>query len=209
MRQEELPMFITFEGGEGSGKTTVISKVAEKLKEHGHEVLVTREPGSTKLGEHVRDCLLNPDIGFTFGSRAELLLYLASRVQHIDEVIRPAFSEGKVVLCDRFNDSSVAYQGGGRGLGIENVQQLCDLACGGLTPDLTFFLDLDPEVGMSRIERSKDRLEGEKVEFHQKVRDTYHQLAKLHPRIHVINASKPQEEVYLEVLDILDRYLTN
>ena len=196
-------MFITFEGGEGSGKTTLINKVAKALKAEGREVLVTREPGGTKLGEHIRNCLLNPDFGIAFGPKAELMLFLAARVQHIEEVIAPALAKGAIVLCDRFNDSSVAYQGGGRGLGIEWVQTVCNGVCG-LIPDVTFFLDLDPEVGMSRLRRPKDRLEEESAVFHQKVRAAFQRLAKDCPaRVHLIDANRSVKEVFSEVLDMI------
>jgi dTMP kinase len=197
-------MFITFEGGEGSGKTTVIKKLAAKLTARGYEVVVTREPGGSKLGEHIRDCVLNPDFGIAFGDKAELMLFLAARAQHIEEVIKPALSKGKIVLCDRFNDSSVAYQGGGRGLGIDKVQQICDLICDSFTPDLTFFLDLDPKTGMSRIRRAKDRMEEESLAFHQKVRKAFQQLAKQNPnRIHIIDADQSGHAVFSEVLHFL------
>ena len=201
-------MFITFEGGEGSGKTTQIEKLSQELQNRGLQVITTREPGGTKLGEHVRDCLLNPDFGISFGPRAELMLYLASRVQNLEDMIRPAIAEGKIVLCDRFNDSSIAYQGGARDLGIDHVEQLCELACNGFGPDITFFLDIDPEVGMSRLEREHDRLEGEGLAFHKKVRESFHQIAKQHPeRIHLIDAELPQEEVFSHILKAVDSVL--
>ena len=201
-------MFITFEGGEGSGKTTQIEKLSRELQSRGLQFITTREPGGTKLGEHVRDCLLNPDFGISFGARAELMLYLASRVQNLEEVIRPAITEGKIVLCDRFNDSSVAYQGGGRELGVENVQRLCELACNGYEPDLTFFLDIDPEEGMSRLNRERDRLEDESIAFHKKVRETFHHIAHDNPeRVHLIDAGQPQETVFLQILQAVETVL--
>lgn len=201
-------MFITFEGGEGSGKTTQIEKLSRELQNRGLKFITTREPGGTQLGEHVRDCLLNPDFGISFGPRAELMLYLASRVQNLEEVILPAITEGKIVLCDRFNDSSVAYQGGGRELGIENVQRLCELACDGYEPDLTFFLDIDPEEGMNRLNRERDRLEDESITFHKKVRESFHQIAQKNPeRVRLIDAGQPQETVFLQIIQAVETVL--
>lgn len=197
-------MFITFEGGEGAGKTTQIKKLGDALESRGLQVVATREPGGTKLGEHIRGCLLNPEFGIPFGARAELMLFLSSRVQHLEEVILPALAEGKIVLCDRFNDSSVAYQGGGRELGIEEVELLCTLACGGIEPDLTFFLDLEPEEGMQRLRRKKDRLEDAGAFFHERVRSAFQEIALKHPaRVHQIDARRPLNSVHSEIWQIV------
>lgn len=197
-------MFITVEGGEASGKTTLIQKIAEHLEANGKQVLITREPGGTPFGEAVRQILLDPDLSFTFGSRAEMLLFLAARVQHIEEVVQPALSKGKTVLCDRFNDSTIAYQGGARGLGVDHVEQLCLEACQGFHPDLTFFLDINPEKAFQRMKGAKDRLEGEAFDFHHKVRSAFHALKAKHPeRIHVINADQPPEAVFRDALKII------
>lgn len=197
-------MFVTFEGGEGAGKSTLIKGVIEALTSQGLEVLSTREPGGTLLGEFIREALLNGNASYQIDPKAELLLFLASRVQHLEEVIKPALKAGKVVLCDRFNDSSAAYQGNGRGLGIDAVEELCNLACDHIVPDLTFYLDLDPNKGFSRIVREKDRMEGEGLSFHEKVREGFLQLKKRHPkRIHVIDASQNPEKVLQETLVIL------
>jgi len=201
-------MFITFEGGEGSGKTTQIESLKNELETKGHQVITTREPGGTSLGEHIRNCLLNPDFGITFGYDAELMLFLASRVQHIDEVIRPALSKGIIVLCDRFNDSSIAYQGGGRGLGIDKAQQMCDLACNGFEPDLTFFLDINPDEGMSRLIHAKDRLEKEDIAFHNKVRRSFQHIAERNPhRVHIIDASQSRKTVFSQIIQTVDSVL--
>lgn len=198
-------MFITFEGGEGSGKTTQIDNLSIELQNRGMQVITAREPGGTQLGEYVRDCLLNPDIGVSFGARAELMLYLAARVQNLEEVIRPAIAEGKIVICDRFNDSSIAYQGGARGLGIENVQHLCEMACQNFDPDLTFFLDIDPKKGMSRLNRERDRLEDEGMPFHDKVRESFHHIAKSNPhRIHLIDAAQSKQAVFSEIIQVVE-----
>jgi dTMP kinase len=202
-------MFITFEGGEGSGKTTQIAMLSEELRRRGMEVVTTREPGGTKLGEHIRNCLLNPDFGISFGPRAELLLFLASRVQHLEEVILPAISEGKTVICDRFNDSSVAYQGGARGLGLEAVRNLCSLACDNIEPDLTFFLDIDPEEGMKRLRRERDRLEDAGLQFHDSVREAFRQIALENAgRVQIVNAARSPEVVFSEILRKVDAALT-
>ncbi len=197
-------MFITVEGGEGSGKTTLIANLANHLKAEGKKVLVTREPGGTGFGESIRDVLLDPDLPFAFGPRAEMLLFLAARVQHMEEVIQPALDEGYIVICDRFNDSTIAYQGGGRQLGIDQVERLCEEACLGFHPDHTFFLDISPEKAFKRLERSKDRLEKESLEFHSRVKDAFHVLKNKHPeRIHVINADQSPENVLNDVIKIL------
>lgn len=203
--------FITFEGGEGVGKTTLIRRLEAELAKLDYKTLSTREPGGSALGEQIRLLLLNQSHQVKIASKAELLLFLAARVQHLDEVIRPALEAGKVVLCDRFNDSSVAYQGIARGLGQEDVQKLCDQVCEGATPAVTFFLDLDPAVGLQRVHRSQrviDRLESEEHKFHEKVRQGYLKLAKEHPeRIVVIDASLPPDEVFKKVWTILRKAL--
>lgn len=194
-------MFITFEGGEGAGKTTQIEKLKCAFEGKGKQVIATREPGGTELGEHVRDVLLNPKFSASFGAKAELMLYLTSRVQHLEEVILPALAAGTIVICDRFNDSSVAYQGGGRELGFDYVRRLCDLACGGIVPYATFFLDLSPEAGMRRLNREKDRLENESLDFHGRVRQAFLDIARQEPhRVHQIDASKSVEAVHQDIL---------
>lgn len=191
-------LFVTFEGGEGAGKTTLIRRLEKELNQRHYSTLQTREPGGTPLGEQIRLLVLRG--GVKVDARAELLLFLAARAQHLQEVIRPALAEGKTVLCDRFNDSSVAYQGIARGLGEEYVQQLCDQVCQGTTPDLTFFLDLDPSIGMERAlkeQRVMDRLENEGSSFHDKVRQGFFKLhQKNSDRIKIIDASDSPEAVF-------------
>lgn len=204
---------ITFEGGEGSGKTTLIGSVAEQLRRQSIEVVMTREPGGTSLGEMIRYWLLHRDGRVPMGYHAELLLFLAARAQHLEEVIIPALQRGKIVLCDRFNDSTVAYQGGARGLGIERVKQLCQWVCGEVKPHLTFFLDIAPEQGLLRVgtrDSSEgypdrlDRMEAEAPPFHITIQKVFRQLAREEPkRIHVINAHNSQERVLAEVMSIL------
>jgi dTMP kinase len=197
-------MFITIEGGEGSGKSTLIKSLEKELTSQGNQVVVTYEPGGSKLGVHIREWLLNQKADTPIGRKAELLLFLADRVQHIQEVIKPALEQGKTVLCDRFNDSTVAYQGSGRSMGMDEVQELCDLVCDGLTPDLTFFLDIEPEAGLKRLKAAPDRLESEKIDFHNRVRQGFHALARQDSdRFHIIDATKLKEEVFSEALQII------
>lgn len=193
-------LFITFEGGEGAGKTTLIEKLEAHLTQRGHQVLKTREPGGTELGEMIRSILLthkNP-----ISTHAELALFLASRAQHIAEVIQPALAAGKIVLCDRFNDSSIAYQGGARGLGMQGVEKVCSFFTQNKEPHLTFYLDLDPEVGLKRAAQIKeqDRIELEALSFHKKIRESFLKLAQDKPeRFRVIDATLPPEKVFEEV----------
>jgi dTMP kinase len=146
-------LFITFEGGEGAGKTTLIDSIARQLAASHYYVVKTREPGGTHLGEHVRTLLLHDHTDQPLSSYAELFLFLAARAQQLDEVIRPALEERKIVLCDRFNDSTIAYQGIARGLGLEQVAELCGLVCRETQPHLTFYLDIDPSLGLARAKR--------------------------------------------------------
>jgi dTMP kinase len=201
-------MFVTFEGGEGSGKTTLMSKLEGALHSKGYQVIATRAPGGTPLGKEIRNLLLNPDLGIEIGRRAELMLYLADRAQLIEEVIKPALKEGKVVLCDRFNDSSIAYQGGARGLGVDEVQNLCNEVCQGLNPDITLFLDIDPVIGFSRLTQKHDRLEKEKIQFHQQVRETFHKISKKEPdRLFIIDAKQTPEQVFAQALKVIEKKL--
>ena len=196
--------FITFEGGEGAGKTTLIDGIEAHFKASERPLLRTREPGGTLLGESVRNLLLSSSSKIS--SHAELCLFLASRAQHVEEVIGPSLKSGKVVLCDRFNDSSIAYQGGARGLGIEKVSEICSFACQGLEPDLTIYLDIDPAIGLARARRvrEQDRIEAETITFHAKIREIYHLLHKLHPkRLHLIDASKSPDEILKEALILI------
>jgi len=200
--------FITFEGGEGAGKTSLINNIKQYLETKKLEYIVTREPGGTKFGEYVRDLLLNTKDGIKISSKAELCLFLASRSQHIKEVILPSLEKNKIVLCDRYNDSSVAYQGHARGLGIEEVLKFSDFIIEKAVPDLTLYLDIDPKIGLSRVETSFDRIESEKIEFHQKIRDGFHILAKKFPkRIKIIDGSKSKEDVLKESIKIISKLI--
>lgn len=206
MKKLKLPLFITFEGGEGAGKTTLINCLKEVLENEGYSVIVTREPGGSRLGDAIRDLLLHRAIHMHMSSKAELFLFLSARAQHVEEVIRPSLQEDKVILCDRFSDSSLAYQGYARGLGMEDVEALTNFATDDLKPDLTFFLDVDPEVGLARASRvgKPDRIEEQKLEFHKLVREAFIEIAKREPkRVKFIDASKTQEEVLKQTLEMI------
>ncbi|HBB05750.1 MAG TPA: dTMP kinase [Firmicutes bacterium] len=206
-------MFITFEGGEGAGKSTAIKKIVEKLQAEGKEIVLTREPGGTPIGEEIRSIILDKK-NIDMDVRTEALLYAASRRQHIVQKIIPSLKQGKVVLCDRFLDSSLAYQGYARGIGIQKVYEMNLFATEGIEPDLTLFFDLDPEEGLRRIaansQREVNRLDVEKLSFHQKVREGFLSLAKKFPhRFVVIDASEKPDKVfasaYKEIENILKR----
>ncbi len=200
--------FITFEGGDGAGKTTLIDKVADLLTTQGHQVVITREPGGTTLGEDIRKILLSHETG-EINPTAELLLFLTSRSQHIHEKILPALHQGKIVLCDRFNDSSVVYQGVGRALGLHHVQEICNLACGEIKPELTIYLDLSPDESQKRKQGEDDRIESEGQEFHQKIREGYLELMEEEPlRIHKIDATQSIESVYNQARVMVEALLS-
>lgn len=204
-------MFITFEGGEGSGKSTAIKHLVNFLKENGYEVVLTREPGGTPISEEIRKVILakqNTDMD----PWTEALLYAAARRQHVVEKILPALKKHQIVLSDRYLDSSLAYQGGARELGIDEVLKINEVATGGLLPDLTILFDLDPNNGLKRIadneRREVNRLDLEKISFHQKVRASFLELAKRYPeRYVIIDASKNENEVYEEVLSAIKNVL--
>ncbi len=205
-KTERRGTFISFEGIEGAGKGTQVRLAREFLESQGHDVLVTREPGGTKLGEHLRDTLLDHDQG-SVDARAEALLFAASRAQHVSHVIRPALEEGKVVLCDRYLDSSLAYQGTGRGLGEQDVLSLNVWATQGLFPDLVMLLHLEPDQGLSRVGEEQDRIESEDEAFHAKVADAFLRIAEDHPeRFRVIDAGGPPDEVHTRVRKELESF---
>ena len=194
-------MFVTFEGLDGSGKSTQVELLRTRLEADGVEVVSTREPGGTELGEKVRDLVLH---GGHVTPWAEALLYAAARAQHVDEVIRPALGNGASVICDRYLDSSVAYQGVGRELGLERVLDLNLAAVGGLLPDRTFLLTLDASEIGCRLRREHDRLERESEEFHARAASGYRELAERFPeRIVVLDARRPADELAEEVYGAL------
>jgi dTMP kinase len=200
-------MFITLEGPEGSGKTTAVEFAVNKLLEMGYEIVRTREPGGTIISEQIRSVILDK-ANTAMDSRTEALLYAASRRQHLVEKIWPALKAGKIVICDRYLDSSLAYQGGARDLGIEEVLKVNLFATENTWPDLTLLFDIDPAIGLSRInsnnQREVNRLDLEKLDFHKKVRATFLKLAKQYPeRYAIIDASKSREEVAKATLDVI------
>lgn len=201
--------FISFEGGEGSGKTTIIKQLKIDLEKQGFKVLQTREPGGSEIAEGIRQIILNI-ANVKMDPRTEALLYAASRRQHLVEVILPALQNGNIVLCDRFVDSSLAYQGYARGLGINQIYELNRFAIEDLLPGLTIYLDLDPEIGLRRIKdnnRACNRLDLESLEFHKKVREGYLLIAKQYPtRIKVVDGSLSKEKLYEGVKKIVLDY---
>ena len=196
-------LFITFEGADGCGKTTQLNLLADYLKSKGHEVLITREPGAKGLGEKIREILLNYD--GVVSDRCESFLFLADRAQHVDTIINPAIAEGKIVLCDRHTDSSVAYQGYGRGLDVNRINMLNDLAVNGRYPDLTLVFDIDVETSMSRVGDNKDRMESAGIEFFNRVRNGYLEIAKKEPnRVKIIDSSRAIDEIHKNVIELFD-----
>ena len=195
-------LLITFEGGEGCGKSTLIKGLKRALDREHLPLITTFEPGATPIGKEIRKFLLSPDTDpahFT-----ELFLFLADRAEHISKIISPALERGDTVLCDRFCDSTIAYQGSARNLPVEQVRSLCDLATGGLVPDLTFVLDLDPKIGLKRARQinSLDRFESEEITFHETIRKSFLQMAENEPkRFRVLDALKTPEEVLSHALE--------
>ncbi|MCY3656572.1 MAG: dTMP kinase [Chloroflexi bacterium] len=187
--------FVTIEGGEGTGKTTLLAALAERARAKGLDVVTCREPGGTALGERLRSALLGAD-GSAPDPRAELLVFGAARAQLVAEVIRPALERGWLVLCDRYADSTTAYQHHGRGLPRETVDAVNAAATGALTPDLTLLLDLSPDEGLRRAGRAGDYMEREALAFHERVRDGYGELARSEPqRWRVLDASRGAADV--------------
>lgn len=195
-------IFITIEGMDGSGKTTQINKLKAFFEDKGQHVVLTREPGGTRISEAVREIIL--DIEYKeMASETEALLYAAARAQHVREHIVPNLEAGNIVICDRFVDSSIVYQGHARSLGFEAIKKINDFATGGLQPDITFFLDLEHQAGMDRKKNQQelDRLEAEKEQFHQMVREGYHRLLKMYcSRIIPVDAGQSIEEVHQAIL---------
>lgn len=196
-----LVVFVTFEGPEGSGKSTAIEGVAKALRDRGHEVVTTREPGEGEIGRAIREILLH---GSELTPTTELFLFLADRAHHVERFIRPSLEMGRIVLCDRFADSTVVYQGVARGLDADTARELNAMATGGLQPDLTLLLDVEPVVGLSRISE-KDRLDLEPLDFHEKVRAAFLAEAARNPaRWVVIDAAQQAESVSKQCLQAIE-----
>jgi dTMP kinase len=204
-------MFITFEGPDGSGKTSQIAMLADHLRAKGYTVVTTREPGGTAIGDQIRACL--HDVANTaMAAETELLLYSASRAQLVRQVIRPSLAAGHVVLCDRFADSTIAYQGYGRGLDREQLALLTTFATGGLKPDLTILLDIEVERGLTRRADNAEemnRLDLEAAAFHKRVRQGYHQLASQEPaRWRIVNADREVTAVFADVRQVVEEAIS-
>lgn len=204
-----LGKFITFEGIEGSGKTTQLETTVEYLQHAGKQVVCTREPGGTPLSEEIRSILLNNDLP-SMHCDTELMLMFAARIEHIKQLILPALSQGKWVVCDRFYDATYAYQGYGRDISIDRIDQLKQFSIGDLVPDKTLLLDVSLDISMQRVAQrgNKDRFENEKIEFYTKVRKGYLEIAKQNPqRVCVINAQQPIENVQTDIQTYLSSLL--
>ncbi|MFG6497471.1 dTMP kinase [Fictibacillus sp. UD] len=207
-------LFITLEGPDGSGKTTQIAKVAEYFKKQKIDFIQTREPGGTRISDKIRALILDPEHK-EMHDLTEVLLYAASRAQHVHEKILPALEEGKVVLCDRFVDASIAYQGFGLGVGEESVLQVNNIATSGLVPDRSYFVDVSPEVGRERMKarygtENLDRIEQKDLTYHELVREGFeHIFSKQTGRIVRINGEQNPDEVFKEIAKDLDQLLSN
>jgi len=209
-------MFITLEGIEGSGKTTQIGRLVEFFQQQRIECITTREPGGTPIGETIRSILLDPANG-ALAAKTELLLYLADRSQHIFELIQPSLEEGKTVICDRYFDATLVYQGFARGLNIELIRQLHQILFDDLKPDLTLLLDLAPRIGLQRAWRqlnsgqrpgSESRFEAETLAFHEKVRAGYLELARFEPdRFRIVDAARSHDQVFTAIIKIVGAFL--
>jgi dTMP kinase len=200
-------LLITFEGSEGSGKSTQIELTRRYLAQKGYLVLFLREPGGVGISEKIRGVLL--DVGNTaMGDRCETLLYMAARAQLVDEAIAPALAAGRVVVCDRFLDSTIAYQGYGSGINIDFIKRVGHFATQGVKPDLTFFLDIDAQKGLSRIKREKDRIEHRAIAYHNRVRRGYRELARMDPRrIKLIQVNGDKAKIFSVVQKYIDTLL--
>ncbi|MEA3339005.1 MAG: dTMP kinase [Chloroflexota bacterium] len=207
---KKVSMFITFEGPDGSGKTTQIRLLAKWLREQGHKVVLTREPGGTEIGDQIRTVLHDP-YNTDMDARTEILLYSASRAQHVAQLIRPSLAAGKVVISDRYYDSTLAYQGYGRGLDLEVLRAITGFATGGLAPDMTLYLDVTPEEGLQRRRLGGDewnRLDAEALEFHQRVRAGYLELVEQETeRWAVIDAARSVGKVQTEIRTVVQARL--
>jgi len=206
-----MRLFITFEGPDGSGKTTQARLLAARLRSQGHDVISVREPGGTAISDQIRQ-IVHDVRNVEMQPKAELLLYSASRAQLVEQVIRPHLARGGIVICDRYADSSLAYQGYGRGLDLDMVQRIQAFATDGLTPDLTFYLDLDVEEGLRRRLASRaewNRLDDQELDFHRRVREGYARLiaADTTGRWRVINAARSVDEIHADIWRTVEKFL--
>jgi len=202
----EKGLFITFEGVDGCGKTTQMSLLAEFLSAKGYSIVITREPGAKGLGEQLRKILLNYD--GVVSDRCESFLFLADRAQNIDTIVKPAIEAGKIVLCDRHTDSTVAYQGYGRELDLTEIKNLNKIATNGIKPDLTFVFDIDIETSMKRVGKDKDRMESAGIDFHNRVRKGYLKIAQQEPeRVKIIDSSKSIQDINKKVIEFVTTIL--
>ncbi|MDA7028404.1 dTMP kinase [Bacillus sp. CLL-7-23] len=204
-------LFITLEGPEGAGKTTILQAVTQQLTKNGYPVLATREPGGIEIAEQIREVILNPN-NTNMDPKTEALLYAAARRQHLVEKVQPALKKGKVVLCDRFIDSSLAYQGYARGLGIDEVLSINQFAIGEMMPHITIYFAIDPEEGMKRIHvndsREKNRLDLEQIDFHHRVLQGYKEVMGRFPRrFRTVDASQPIDHVVKDVYEMIEQEL--
>lgn len=199
-------LFITFEGIDGCGKTTQIELLKEELEKKGYTVLLTREPGAKGLGEKFREILLNYDREVS--SNCESFLFLADRAQHVDTIIKPAINNGTIVLCDRHTDSTVAYQGYGRELDLEQIYQLNKIATNGIIPDITFILDIDIDTSLQRIGKGRDRMENAGREFFERVRNGYIEISKQEPeRVKLLNGNSPIKEIQNTISNYVEKLI--
>ena len=199
-----MSLFITFEGADGCGKTTQIELLNKYLQENGFKTLITREPGAKGLGLKLREILLN--YNGKVSPNCESFLFLADRAQHVDCVIKPALNDGVIVLCDRHTDSTVAYQGYGRQLDIEQIKKLNEIAVNGLKPDLTIVFDIDIETSMQRVGKTKDRMESAGMDFFNRVRNGYLAIANEEPnRVKVINSADTIEDIHNQVVKLVEK----
>ncbi len=202
-------MFISFEGGEGSGKTTQINNLVAMLRARGHDVITTREPGGVPEAESIRNLLVQRD-GGAWNAMSEVLLLFAARSMHIEKLIKPALSEGKIVVCDRFTDSTIAYQGYGRGVGVDKIREIEQISIGEFTPDLTFILDIDVTAGLARSnvrlsdeQSTEDRFERMDISFHEKLREGFLEIARQNEgRCYILNAAQGIEDIFDEIKNI-------
>jgi dTMP kinase len=204
-------LFITLEGPEGAGKTTIIDMLLTYYQEQEKQIIKTREPGGIPISEKIRSIILDPK-HTEMDARTEALLYAAARRQHLVEKVIPALNNGSIILCDRFIDSSLAYQGYARGIDMDEIWEINQFAIGNVMPELTIYFDLDPRVGLARINNTTDReinrLDLEKIEFHELVQEGYYKVIEKFPdRIRKVDASKPLEQVFQDTIAIIDHYL--